>query len=262
MKGVRIYGKDPFIAALVHGGPGARGEMAPVARELSKNYGVIEPLQSLSPVKGLLHELSKAVAPYKPMVVIGHSWGAWLSFLFASEYPDYIRKLIMVGSAPFTEKYAPVIMRTRFDRLDEDSRYLLSKLQAELAVENTGRKSPAMDEFDRLIAKTDNFDPLPLEFNPVKFDPASYKKIWPEAEELRKKGSLLEAGRNIKCPVTAIHGDYDPHPADGVRIPLEGIISNFEFIELEKCGHTPWIEKYAREPFFQILKTEIDKAFI
>jgi len=55
-------------------------------------------------------------------------------------------------------------------------------------------------------------------------------------------------------PVTAIHGDYDSHPAEGVRLPLFSVLKNFQFILLEKCGHTPWNERYARDQFFGVLK--------
>jgi pimeloyl-ACP methyl ester carboxylesterase len=50
-------------------------------------------------------------------------------------------------------------------------------------------------------------------------------------------------GKNIECPVVAIHGDYDPHPADGVRIPLSNVLKDFRFILLGKCGHVPWFER-------------------
>ena len=66
-------------------------------------------------------------------------------------------------------------------------------------------------------------------------------------------------GKKIKCPVTAIHGDYDPHLADGVRIPLSRVLKDFKFILLEKCGHEPWIEKYAKDKFFNVLREEIGK---
>jgi hypothetical protein len=36
MKTIRRYGNSPFSVAVVHGGPGALGEMAPVAMELSR----------------------------------------------------------------------------------------------------------------------------------------------------------------------------------------------------------------------------------
>ena len=49
MNKFRLYGKSPFDVVVVHGGPGAGGEMSPVARELASERGVLEPLQA-SPV--------------------------------------------------------------------------------------------------------------------------------------------------------------------------------------------------------------------
>jgi pimeloyl-ACP methyl ester carboxylesterase len=66
----------------------------------------------------------------------------------------------------------------------------------------------------------------------------------------------LKLGEKIKCPVVAIHGDYDPHPAKGVREPLSGVIKDFCFISLKNCGHKPWIEQEAKEEFYRILKKE------
>jgi len=57
--------------------------------------------------------------------------------------------------------------------------------------------------------------------------------------ELRKSGKLLKLGKQIKYPVIAIHGDYDPHPAEGVLIPLSSILKYFRFLLLKHCGHKP-----------------------
>jgi pimeloyl-ACP methyl ester carboxylesterase len=57
--------------------------------------------------------------------------------------------------------------------------------------------------------------------------------------------------------VTAIHGDYDPHPADGVRIPLEARLPDFRLILLRHCGHTPWRERQAKTEFYRLLRLEI-----
>ena len=35
MQNVHTYGKAPFTVAVIHGGPEAGGEMAPLARELA-----------------------------------------------------------------------------------------------------------------------------------------------------------------------------------------------------------------------------------
>lgn len=47
MKSLRIYGNPPYQIALIHGGPGGAGEIAPVAAHLSKKYSVLEPLQTV-----------------------------------------------------------------------------------------------------------------------------------------------------------------------------------------------------------------------
>src|SRR5262249_37817517 len=34
-------------------------------------------------------------------------------------------------------------------------------------------------------------------------------------------------------------------------------LKNFRFVLLEKCGHTPWLERWAREGFYRIIKAEL-----
>jgi len=64
-----------------------------------------------------------------------------------------------------------------------------------------------------------------------------------EASQLRSGGELLNLGKKIRCPVVAIHGDYDPHPAAGVQEPLSRVLQDFHFILLKNCGHHPWFER-------------------
>ncbi len=115
MKNLRTYGKAPFQVAVIHGGPGAAGEMAPVALELSADVGVLEPLQTASTLAGQIEELKTVLENNAalPVSLIGFSWGAWLSYLVTARYPDLIKKLILVGSACFEEAYAAQISETR-----------------------------------------------------------------------------------------------------------------------------------------------------
>jgi len=77
---------------------------------------------------------------------------------------------------------------------------------------------------------------------------------------MRQSGELLKLGEKISCPVVVIHGDYDPHPASGVERPLSRIIKDFRFILLKDCGHEPWKERLARQRFYEILRTEINRS--
>ena len=72
-----------------------------------------------------------------------------------------------------------------------------------------------------------------------------------------RNGELLALSEQITCPVVAIHGDYDPHPAEGIEKPLAAYLGNFRFILLKNCGHKPWGERQARDEFYRVLGKEL-----
>lgn len=259
MQNLRKYGTRPYSIAVVHGGPGAAGEIAPVARELAKAFGVLEPLQTKSSIDGQIEELKDVLETNAdlPVTLIGHSWGAWLSALLAVRFPQLVSKLILIGSGPFKEKYAPEIQSARLNRLNEQERKSLHRLE-EALVQSAG---PNMADFfakmEPLLEKMDSYDAIPGAAEQPDFNADIYAGVWPEAAELRRSGKLLELTAKIRCPVVAIHGDYDPHPAKGVKGPLSKAIEDFRFILLQNCGHTPWIESEARRDFFDVLAKEL-----
>jgi pimeloyl-ACP methyl ester carboxylesterase len=106
----RRHGIEPFRVVVVHGGPGAAGEMGPVAQRLGHSRGVLEPMQSATTVHGQVDELRVAVESLSvpPVVLIRHSWGAWLSCFIAANYPQLVRKMILIGAPAFEEKYVPL----------------------------------------------------------------------------------------------------------------------------------------------------------
>ena len=107
------------------------------------------------------------------------------------------------------------------------------------------------------MKRADTFDHFPEPPESIDYRYDIYAGVWPEAAILRRSGALLALGRNITCPVTAIHGDYDPHPTQGVKEPLRGVLTEFKFILLKDCGHKPWIERAARDGFYKLLRREI-----
>jgi len=94
LKSLRMHGKAPYAVAVIHGGPGAPGEMEPVARELSGYHGTLEPLQGAASIEGQLQELKAVLIAHAslPVTLIGHSWGAWLSLMFAARNPSFVKK--------------------------------------------------------------------------------------------------------------------------------------------------------------------------
>jgi pimeloyl-ACP methyl ester carboxylesterase len=259
MKNLRKYGKAPFNVVVVHGGPGAAGEMAPVGRGLASTGGVLEPLQSATSIKGQVEELKNVIEQSGdlPVNLIGYSWGAWLSYLAAAYHPLFVKKLILVGSGPFEEKYATSIQETRLNRLSEEEREEVKNLIEMLENPSSKDRITAFARLGELFSKTDAYDPVNLVTEMVEIRPDIFRSVWKEAAELRRNNNLLELAKDVKCPVVAIHGDYDPHPSEGVQKPLMASINNFRFILLKNCGHKPWIERQAREKFYKILKEEL-----
>ena len=266
MENLRKYGKKPFNVAVIHGGPGAGGEMAPVAHELASGWGVLEPLQTAASLEGQVEELKTVLEKNGdlPVTLIGFSWGAWLSFIFSAKYPAFTKKLILIGSGPYEEKYAAGIEETRLSRLSEEEREEVKSIIEVLSIPEVEDKKTAFVRFGALFSKADAYNPIRGEFaesEVIDYQFDVFQSVWEDAAELRRSGKLLELGKHIKCPVVAIHGDYDSHPAEGVRRPLSTILKGFRFILLRNCGHRPWIEQEAREEFFRILKDELPYNF-
>ncbi len=259
MENLRKYGKSPFNVAVIHGGPGAPGEMAPVAKELSTTHGVLEPLQTKSTLKGQLQELKIVLKENSdlPVILIGYSWGAMLSFIFTARNHSLVKKLILVSSGVFEDKYAVNIMRTRLSRLTEEERVTVASLLKILNGPDSKDKNRIFAQFGEYISRADSYDPLPYKSEVIGYRYDIYEGVWKDATELRSSGKLVALGKQIQCPVVAIHGDYDPHPPEGIRTPLSGVIKDFRFIPIENCGHCPWIERTARDRFYAILKEEL-----
>lgn len=172
------------------------------------------------------------------------SWGAWLSYIFAAKYPQYVSKLILVSSGPFELSYYSQLVERR-----------------------NVKKMPKEQEEDIRAANlyTDDikYDPdhyclLPdIKEDMIAFNEEQFKSLMNEIGPMRASGKLLDLSKDIECPVAAIHGKNDPHPWEGVKEPLENRLNDFKMYLLDKCGHDPWKEYYAKDEFFAILKNEL-----
>ncbi len=257
---VRKYGKPPYNVAVIHGGPGAPGEMAPVARQLSSTHGVLEPLQTRDTLQGQVEGLQAVLKEHGslPLTLIGYSWGAMLSFIVAAHNPSMVRKLILVSSAVFEEKCAAGIMETRMSRLSPQERAMVDCLAVELDDPAAKDKDGIFARFGALMAKADSYDPVDdIKNEVIEHQYRVYRGVWRDAQEKRSSGTLLPMGWAISCPVVAIHAEYDPHPAEGVRAPLSRVLADFRFVLLGQCGHCPWLEKQARDQFYALLRSEL-----
>lgn len=249
---VRLYGRAPYSIILVHGGPGAIGSLKGFAQQLGgrSGMGVIEALQSQYTINGLIEELSGQISQYgsRPVSLVGHSWGAWLAALAAARYPELVQRVILVGCPPLTDRYVPEIAARRLQGLPAEDAAVFQRLCS-------GQAGDAdMEKIPKILEKADNYCLEGRELHQAdRADSRMHNLIWEEAARLRSSGELLSAFWQSKGGIYLIQGENDPHPAQGVRIPLEESGIRCEAHILKRCGHSPFIERYAREGFYALL---------
>ncbi len=261
---VRTYGAPPYAVAVVHGGPGAAGDMAPVAARLAHGRGVLEPIQTQATIDGQVQELREALEARAttPAVLIGHSWGAWLSLLVATRFPGLVGKLILVGTPAFEERYAAVLLDNRLRPLlpAEREEFLeLARWLGKPGAEQAAAPARLADLSDRSDVYEALAGETPGPIAGVSERAAEiYAGVWPAAARMRSEGRWLPLLDQVACPVVALHGATDSTPVESVAVPLSRAVSNFRLVVLQRCGHTPWRERWAAEPFYAAIERELN----
>ena len=123
---IREHGTSGPWVVVLHGGPGAPGYMAPVARELADSYRVLEPLQRGSGGEPLtvarhvadLDELVSRLGGARPALV-GHSWGAMLALAYAAAHPGRAISLVLIGCSTFDPVARECLRAIREERMDD-----------------------------------------------------------------------------------------------------------------------------------------------
>lgn len=253
---IREYGSSGPWIVLLHGGPGAPGYMAPVARGLAGSFRVLEPFQRRSGDTPLsvarhiddLHQVVIRCGDKQPALV-GHSWGAMLALAYAAAHPNSARALVLVGCGTFDQASRDRVRETREARLDN----ALGRRLEHLAVE-----SPDPDQ--RLAALGSMMLPLDscelidgaLELGTC--DARAYQETWDDMLRLQTQGVYPASFAAITQPVLMLHGAADPHPGPMIRASLMASLPQLEYREWERCGHYPWLERAVRDDFFAVLR--------
>jgi pimeloyl-ACP methyl ester carboxylesterase len=259
---VRTYGSAGPTVLVLHGGPGAPGSMAPVARGLADKFRVLEPLQRPSGGEPLtvarhvadLHELIEAYCADQRPALVGHSWGANLALCYATEHPERARAIVLVCSGTWDRQ-----ARARMNEIMAER--TTPELQATLDAISSEVKEP--DEALRLRAELKNklyeYDALDMPDETIAVDARSNQETWGDLVRLQEERVYPAAFSAIKSPVLMLHGAHDPHPGPLIRDSLMPHIPHLEYVELGRCGHDPWRERYGRDEFFRVLREWLAK---
>ncbi len=253
----RIHSEKPYRVVALHGGPGASGSLYDLCESVGKKMGVIEMLNHGTRIDEQIEEIYTVVSAIadQPVILMGHSWGAWLGIYYENAHPETVKQLILISSGPFDQDYVNHIGQTRNDRMSRKTKEKLSEHFMKLNEEDEEIANAHFAKAGEIISSLDSFEvDLKDISEKTTVDMSIYQKVWSEASQRRKSGKLIEAVKRVNSPIAVIHGDHDPHPIEGVKKPLEEEGLNAKCFVLSKCGHYPWREKHAKEAFYNILE--------
>jgi pimeloyl-ACP methyl ester carboxylesterase len=257
---VRSYGSVGPWVVVVHGGPGAVGEAAPIARGLADAFRALEPWQRGSGAEPLtvarhvadLQEVTASHCSGARPAVVGESWGAMLALAFAAAHPESAGPLVLIGCGTFDAASRALFQANLETRLTADLRRRLDALPEQFP--NTGERLKKQFE---LLEPLFHFDAPPADPpDPAvpTFDARAHTETWDDMVRLQQAGVYPAEFAAIRSPVLMLHGAHDPHPGDMIRASLAPFLPQLEYCELARCGHQPWRERAAREEFFVLLR--------
>ena len=238
---------------VVHGGPGACGSMAPVARGIADSFRVFEPFQSgisstVADHIADLHEVVKSCSQPTAPALVGHSWGAMLVLAYAAAHPGMAGPIVLVCSGTFDLAARDRLTANLAKQMDEGTRKRFERTQQ---LRDPNDRFRALGS---LFLKLYSYDLATTDQEIEESEPGSNHETWEDMVRLQNEGVYPAAFAAIKSPVLMLHGAVDPHPGNMIRASLERYIPQLEYREWERCGHYPWLEKAARDEFFSVLR--------
>jgi pimeloyl-ACP methyl ester carboxylesterase len=194
-----------------------------------------------------------------PVALVGWSWGAMWALSFAARYPGRVRTLVLVGCGTYDQD-ARGRYRAALERRLGPSR--LRELAAGLAGTEAQRRR-AFAHLGRTVAEAESFDPIPgrgRDPGMAALDPRGFDETWRDVLRRQRDGREPAAFRAIRCPVLMIHGRQDPHPGSRIAESLRPYLPQLVYRPLDRCGHTPWRERQAKEPFLWLLERWLERS--
>jgi pimeloyl-ACP methyl ester carboxylesterase len=261
---LRKYGEGPCECVVVHGGPGAPGSASSLARKLSETWAVLEPFQTETSVWGQVEELYRQIRENctDRVFALGHSWGAWLVYLLAYKHPEVVRTAFLIGAGAFDAAYLPELQQRRLDVLtvEEQSEY---REMIELLKKPSENSDRHLERLGELAEKADNYCVEMTDENSecmVTIDGKQFQKVMTEAFRMREEGFFRKIAGEIRSPIRILHGKNDTTPIEGVVDPLQGAVADVKWYVIDRCGHSPWKEKYGKDEFYRIVAREVGQA--
>jgi proline iminopeptidase len=266
-----LRGEGPSIV-LLSGGPGFGSYLQPVAEALALSHRCIlfdqrgtGASQSEKPDADSL-ALAGAIADLEALrlhlklgrwSLLGHSWGGMLAMAYATQHPDRLDNLVLVGTGGPTLDFFGPFGDTLAGRATPEEVANLAKWNDPV----TSAEDPALAAKERLRLRFPAYfysrekaaAAWPA-FAKVPFTPATYGALITDLQ--RQKFDLRRGLEQVRCPTLVVHGRQDPIPAS-VVYEIRDAMPQLELRFIEKSGHFPWLEQ--PEETFSVLRAFLAK---
>ena len=257
------FGNSGKTIVLLSGGPGLNPYyLEPLYNELKKKYKCIL-LHQRGTGESFLNEVSQeylTVQKYiddlnglykklgnEKLVLVGHSWGGMLSFSYAANEPEKVKKVILLNTGGVTDAFytwfgSNINMRLQQEDTDLYQEQIDNKRSTLIAI------WPGYF-FDREIALKTR-PPLDYKFrNQVGINPLA------SGDWRKRSADRVNKLKNYKGPIDLITGRQDP-VGESVVYEAKSIIPQLKYTFIEQCGHFPWIEGEKQAEIFYKLFDE------
>ncbi len=218
----------------------------PIATFSSSNY--YENMQTLDKTLGLGAQIAdieriRQILGQDRLILIGHSFGGFLASLYAAEFPEHVKALVLVAPAEtlimppesggLFEQVKPLLpqeMRAEYDAYLKrylDYGEIFGKSERELAALNA--------EFERyytIVARQKGFA-VPAESQPGAGGGWMVHAMY---MSMGLRHDYRSALKPVQAPVLVIHGDNDLQPEKASRMYAEAF-PNAQFQVIKSAGH-------------------------
>ncbi|MGZ8540403.1 MAG: alpha/beta fold hydrolase [Chitinophagaceae bacterium] len=224
-------------------------------------------------IKGYLQdiELLRQQRNDKKVTLLGISWGGLLAMNYAVLHPQYVSKLVLIGSAPPSYKLWNVLFDNQYVRhsVEElDSMNALTKIfsvKNDRELDSLKRIDPLSKEviaFKHFIAihvramhysrsaASRGFDELFANFN---FQPIPFI----DKEVMEKKWDITDGLKKLDIPALILYGRQDDQGESTFFLQKE-CLRNSEMRVIERSGHIMWEDQPGE--FYSILVNYLTKS--
>lgn len=277
----RVVGSGPDTTVVLTGGPGlAMGYLQPDLAPLAQGRTVVfyDPRgtgrstllfdPSKLGIQGHVADLESVRQHFgiETLTIVGHSWGAMVAPLYASQHPGRVERMVLVTPGPLTDEHEVVNDSVRRARTPDDVEAKQGELIGLLASGQSPDPVATCEELFSLFFPAMFADPANIANTRGRFcdePPAAANALL--LTMMAGRGSLGPSWdlapmlATVSAPALVIHGAADAIPLSSTE-GFAAALQNGELRVIQDAGHFPWLEQPVE--FFTTVNTFLRRGDI